>query len=297
MKVVRFAFRPEVVRIRLQDLVLSKEMPSRARKHPKYRQIAASLASVGMIEPLVVFPTEGKYRVLDGNKRLDIYIQQKAEYADCILATADEAYNYNRRVNYLSTIGEHQMILRALRHNTAETIAGALAVDVSTIQRKRNLLDGICSEAIEVLKDRRVSPKAFPVLRKMKPVRQLAAAQMMVASNKYSEKLALALLAGTSDEMLVNLQRSTRSKTLTNDQRARLVAETDSLLQNTKAVEASYGEDALTLSVCCRYMQKLLDNKTLSSYLQAKHASVLAELQSIVESFREELGEATPPVG
>jgi ParB-like chromosome segregation protein Spo0J len=297
MTVVRSAFRPEVVRIGVQDLVLSKEISARGRKHPKYRQIAASLASVGMIEPLVVFPADGKYRVLDGNKRLDIYMQRKAEHVDCIVATADEAYNYNRRVNYLSTIGEHQMILRALRHNTAETIAQALDVNVATIQRKRNLLDGICSEAIELLKARRVSPKAFPVLRKMKPVRQLAAAQMMVASNKYSEKLALALLAGTSDEMLLNPQRSTRSKTLTNDQRARLVAETDSLLQNTKAVETSYGEDALTLSVCCRYLQRLLNNKTVSSYLQAKHGSVLAELQSVVASFHDELGEAITPLG
>src|ERR1700730_13391789 len=82
MTVVRSTFRPEVVRIRLQDLVLSKEMHSRGRKHPKYRQIAASLASVGLIEPLVVFPAGGKYRVLGGNKRLDIYIQRKAEHVD-----------------------------------------------------------------------------------------------------------------------------------------------------------------------------------------------------------------------
>ena len=33
-------------------------------------------------------------------------------------------------------------------------------------------------------------------------------------------------------------------------------------------------------------MQKLLNNKTLSGYLQAKHAAVLAELQSIVDLFR-----------
>jgi ParB-like chromosome segregation protein Spo0J len=293
MSDLRFAFRPEVVRIRLQDLVLPKEMHARGRKHPKYLQIAASLASVRLVEPLVVYPVGEKYRVLDGNKRLDIYMQQKAEHVDCILATADEAYNYNRRVNYLSTIGEHQMILRALRHNTAETIAAALNVNVATIQRKRNLLDGICSEAIEVLKDRRIAPKAFLALRKMKPIRQIAAARLMVASNKYSERLALALLAGTGDEMLVSPPQSMRRTTLTNDQKARLVAETDSLLQSARAVEASYGEDALTLSVCCRYVQRLLNNKTVSSYLQDKHSSVLPELQSIVESA---FGKSTWPI-
>ena len=286
MTTVKSAFGPDVVRLLLKDLVPSKDIHPRERKHAKYRQIETSLATVGLIEPLVVFALSKGFRVLDGHKRLDILRRRKVEEVDCLLGTTDEAYTYNRHANYLSTIGEHQMVMRALRHNSEATIAKVLNVDVSTIRKKRTLLDGICKEAVDVLKDRRVSAKAFSPLRRMKPVRQIAAARLMVASNRYSQNFALALLAGTSDEMLVDPKQSTKSKGLSTEQRTRLVAETDSLLNNIKVVEASYGEEALTLSVCCRYLDRLLTNKTVLKYLEVRHSDVLVELQSLAAKFQ-----------
>ena len=288
------AFRPEIVRLKVKDLIPSKEICSRERKHPKYKQIAASLEAVGLIEPIVVFPAERGFRVLDGHKRLEILRGQQVEYVECLIGTANETYTYNRRVNYLSTIGEHQMILKALRHNSEETIAKVLNVDVSTIRKKRTLLNGICREAIDVLKDRPVSAKAFSALRQMKPVRQVGAAQLMVSSNMYSDKFAQALLAGTSEQMLVSPHKSYKEKALSSDQRARLIAETDSLLGNVKSAEATYGEEALTLSVCCRYVEKLFKNTNVVQYLADNHRGVSAELQSIVQLFQQE--SATPPV-
>ena len=294
MTTIKSAFRPDVVRLQTKDLVPSKAIHPRERKHAKYRQIATSLGTVGLIEPLVVFQLLKGFRVLDGHKRLEILREQKVEEVECLLASTDEAYTYNRRVNYLSTIGEHQMIIRALRHNSEATIAKVLNVDVSTIRKKRTLLDGICKEAVDVLKDRRVSPKAFFPLKKMMPVRQIAAARLMVASNMYSQRFALALLAGTSDEMLVDPKRSIKSKGLSVDQRTRLVAETDSLLDNIKGVEESYGEEALTLSVCCRYLDKLLNNKSVLEYLGERHSDVLVELQSLTATFHLESATSAP---
>lgn len=288
MTVVKAAFRPDLVKLHLRAISPSREFHPRERKDAKYQQIAASLNAVGLIEPLIVFPADGGYTLLDGHKRFDILMGRKVEEAECLIATKDEAYTYNRRVNYLSTIGEHRMILRALRHNSEETIAKALNVNVPTIRKKRTLLDGICKEAVEILKDRRVSPKSFSALRKMKPVRQLAAAQLMIASNRYSQKFSLALLAGTSDEMLINPHAHSNHKSLSAEQRARLVVETDNLLENVKAVELSYGEEALTLSVCCRYINRLVSNTNILKFLSTRHADVLGELQSLVSSFQEE---------
>jgi hypothetical protein len=282
---VKALFSLDVVRLKVKDLLSSKHLNPRERTHAKYQQIAASLETVGLIEPLVVFPTDSGYRVLDGHKRLDILRSRKVEDVECLIGTADDSYTYNRRVNYLATIGEHQMILRALQHNSEATIAKALNVNVSTIRKKRRLLDGICQEAVDVLKDRHVSPQAFPTLRKMKPVRQFAAAQLMVASNTYTEKFAQALLAGTSNQMLaVPEERNHGARVLSANQRARLIAETDSVLENVKAVEASYGQEILTLSVCCRYLQGILNNRKLSEYLKEHHPDVVGELRALVAS-------------
>ena len=72
-KHVKTSFRLQVVRLKIKNLVPSKQLYKKERSHHKYLQIAASLTAVGLIEPLVVFPAaHGTYLVLDGHKRLDI---------------------------------------------------------------------------------------------------------------------------------------------------------------------------------------------------------------------------------
>ena len=119
-------------------------------------------------------------------------------------------------------------------------------------------------------------------------MRQLAAAQLMVASNKYSQKFAYALLAGTSSEMLVSPPARSTGRSLNAEQRARLIVETDNLLTNLKSVEASYGVEALTLSVCSRYVARLLSNDKVLALLTERHPHVSGELRSLVSAFTQE---------
>jgi RepB plasmid partitioning protein len=203
---------------------------------------------------------------------------------ECLLATVDESYTYNKRVNYLSPVGEHEMILRALAHNSMERIAEALNVNVDTIRRKRNLLEGICKEAIELLKDRRVTPKAFVALRKMKPVRQIEAAELMIASNMYSGRFAAALVAGTRAQMLIEPEKCSVPATCSAAQKIRMENETDALCKNLKTVEESYGIEVLTLSVSCRYLTRLLTNTKIHSYIAKRHPEICRELESLIAS-------------
>jgi ParB-like chromosome segregation protein Spo0J len=269
-------------------------LSTRERKEQAYRRIDTSLLSVGMIEPVVVFPlSKGQYRLLDGHKRVDILSRRKVIEVECLLATEDEAYTYNKRVNYLSSIGEHQMILQALKHNTEQAIAKALAVNVRTIRAKRDLLVGVCKEAIELLKDRRVSPKAFLALKRMKPLRQLEVAQLMVDSNRYSEAFAEALLAGTRADMLLRPAKVLRSsKALSTDQKLGLERETDALLHDLKAVEASYGTDVLSLSVSCRYVIRILASEKVRHYIEGRFPDILGELEAVVASMESHLAKA-----
>lgn len=61
-----------------------------------------------------------------------------------------------------------------------------ISVDVAAIRRKRDLLDGICPEAVQLLKDKRASAGAFREMRKVKPMRQIEMAELMVAANNFS---------------------------------------------------------------------------------------------------------------
>lgn len=294
---IKTAFEPQVVPIDIDRLQLLLEFDPRERRHQKYKQIQASIRAIGVIEPLVVFPLgRGDYRVLDGRKRLDILREGKlTKQVECLIAKEDEAYSYNRRVNYLSPVGEHQMILRALAHNTENRIAEALNVDVGTIRRKLNLLTGVCQEAVDILKDYRISAKAFAVLKKMKPVRQVEVAQLMVASKMYSGRFLRALLAGTRQEMLRQPEKEESKLVDTREQEQHLQLETDRILRDLKEVEESYGREVLTLDLSAKYVSRLVANQEVRSAIQARHPELLQALESLLETMESESRIAVKP--
>ena len=57
------------------------------------------------------------------------------------------------------------------------------------------MLSGISSEVAELLKDRPIGHYTFQKLRKMKPIRQLEVAELMVSANNYTFSYVNALLA------------------------------------------------------------------------------------------------------
>ena len=90
------------------------------------------------------------------------------------------------------------MIVKAVERGVSEErIAKALNVDVKTSLRKTRLLEGICPEAADMLKDKHIAINTFTELKKMVPLRQIEAAELMVAMNKYTISYAKSLLAAT----------------------------------------------------------------------------------------------------
>jgi RepB plasmid partitioning protein/ParB-like nuclease domain len=161
---VRAAFNQQVVVLPIQSIVAQREILPSYRKSPIYLQISASLERVGLIEPLVVFPKgHNEYLLLDGHVRLDILKRTGATEVRAIFATDDEAYTYNKRVNHAPPVAQHFLILKALKNGVSEErIATALNVNVGSIRKKRDMLDGICPEAVEILRNSHMTADALP---------------------------------------------------------------------------------------------------------------------------------------
>ena len=279
---VKQAFQPDIIPIALTKITPLKVMTPAYRKTATYRRIAASMANVGLIEPLVVFPTtSGNYLLLDGHTRLDILVATNVTTADCLLAIDYESYTYNKRVNYIPPIAQHHMILRALAHVSEERIAAALNVTVATIRERRDLLKGICPEAADLLRNERVSADAFCALRKMKPVRQIDVAQLMMNAKKFSGRFARALLDGTREELLVPTTPA-KPRATTPAQQSLMEQETDELLKHADSIKANYGNDVLDLTAAGKYVQRLLDNTRVHRYLAKHHEETLTALEQVL---------------
>jgi hypothetical protein len=295
---VKTAFQSTILTLRLTDITPLKDLNPRVRVTAKYKQIATSLRHVGLIEPIVVFQApDKKYWILDGTLRYDILkAEGTVSEVQCLLATDDESYNYNKRVNYLPPIAEHGMILKALANGvTEERIAEALDVDVAAIRKKRRLLDGICEEAAEMLKDKRVASDGFAFLRKMKPVRQLYAAEMMVASNNYSTRFVRGLLAVTKPDGLVDPdQVYKRSRKTTANQQSVMEQGSDALLEDIKMVQKSYTGDLLGLTIAAGYLTRMLENARIERHLLKHHPDVLQAIRGILGAVNDEKARISP---
>jgi hypothetical protein len=289
---VKTAFQSTILTLPLTDITPLKDLNPRVRVTAKYKQIAASLKHVGLIEPIVVFQAaDRKYWILDGTLRYDILKAEGTVFeVQCLLATDDESYNYNKRVNYLPPIAEHAMILKALSNGvTEERIAEALDIDVAAIRKKRRLLDGICEEVAEMLKDTRVTSDGFAVLRKMKPVRQLYAAEMMVASNNYSTRFARGLLAVTKQDGLVDPNQAyKRPHRTTANQQSVMEQGSDALLEDIKMVQKGYTGDLLSLTIAAGYITRMLENARVERHLLKHHPDILQAIREILDAVNED---------
>src|SRR5208282_5294689 len=154
------------------------------KKANRYETILASLKVVGLVEPLVVFPQKGqpgKYMLVNGHMRHYAMKELGMTAADCIIANDDEGFTYNARISRLPAIQEHKMIMQAVKNGASlERIAAALNISPQGVKASLNLLNGINDEAVELLKDKPISPAALRMMKKVTGERQVYMARMMI---------------------------------------------------------------------------------------------------------------------
>ena len=279
-------FIPEPITLALDRILPSRKPPEGLHASRKFKQIVASMEAVGMIEPLSVGKADkntGQHVLLDGHMRLLALRQLGYIDAPCLIATDDESYTYNNRINRIASIQEHQMLRRAVeRGMKAERLAKALGVDVSLIHKKVSLLDGICPEAIEMLKDQHFPAGLGSVLRRMKPTRQVECVELMLTANNMTVAYVEALFAATPSHLVVGEKRARKLPGVTADQMVKMEREMGNLQEQFKLAEQSYGQDILNLVLAKGYLAKLMANEAILRHLTKKHPDVLNEFDSIV---------------
>ena len=150
--------------------------------------------------------------------------------------------------------------------------------------RRIRLLDGICPEATDLLKDKHVPIATFEVLRRMQPFRQIEVAENMTSMNCYTAPYAHSLLAATPLADLIDSGKPKRVRGLTEKQMALMERKLANLDREFKMIEQSHSADHLDLVLANGYLRKLLGNARIVRYLAQHHADILPEFQKLVET-------------
>lgn len=284
---IKIGFDVDTVRVHIDQISPLKIVTAALRNTEKYKQIAASIREVGIIEPPVVsLPRKGQktYLLLDGHLRIEALKENGETDVTCLVSTDDEAFTYNKYISRLSTIQEHRMILQAIKRGVSEEkIARALNLHVDNIIRRRDLLKGICPEVAELFKNKMIPRNAFKELKRMKPLRQMEAAMLMNDSNNYTYAYVHAIVLATPKAQLVDPTKVKVLKGLDDEQMARMEAEMGSLQGEYRLIEESFGPNVLNLTVAKTYLTTLLSNARIVKYLALQHPEFLTQFQKIVE--------------
>jgi ParB-like chromosome segregation protein Spo0J len=275
-------------------LPLDKILPVRVIKDPeksvsRYPSIVSSIREIGVIEPLMVYPqqkgTEGFYLLMDGHLRLHALRELGIAEVDCLVAIEDESFTYNARISRLSPIQEHGMIVKAVKDGVPpERIAAALHKNMKDIKERLNLLNGISQETVDMLKDKQIGQNTLQILRRVKPLRQVEIAELMVSANNYSRGYAEALLLGTPKDMFVDPGSPRLRTRVSREELARMEMEMETLEREYKVAEDKYSENMLNLTVLLGYVRRLLGNAKIVKFLGTRHAEILTEFERIAAS-------------
>jgi hypothetical protein len=287
---VKISFELNTVSLKLAQILPVKQISDAIRHSAKYRSITASVKEIGVIEPLVVHPAKNgsdddSFILLDGHIRLEVLKELGEDDVLCVVSTDDEGYTYNDKVNRLAPIQEHFMIMKAIRNGVAEErIAKVLCVDVASIKEKRNMIKGLCPEAVELLKDKQITSPALALMRKVKPMRQIEIAELMIGLRNYTRNYVRALVAATSEDDLLNDDQPESIEGLKPEDLDRMRREMSTLEKDFRAIEDSYGSNVLDLTLARGYLSRLLENGKVVRFLSAHHRDILDEFNKILES-------------
>ncbi|PFH27397.1 plasmid partitioning protein RepB C-terminal domain-containing protein [Burkholderia sp. JKS000303] len=288
MSAIRHGFEPTIIEVALDHIHPLAPIRAKVLETPKFRTILSSIRELGVIEPLAIHPSrdgEGHYDLLDGRLRLEALKQLGHAKARCMVSLDDEGFTFNRQITRIASVQEHRMIRAALAKGASEErIAQVLDIDVKRVREKAHLLDGIAPEAARLLKDRQVIPAVFGVLRKMKPFRQIEAAEMMIAANKFTKPYAEMILVTTRSDALTDKAKPKKREEISPEDISRMEAEMERLQQDSMAVEDTIGDTMLSLVVAKGFISRLLRNENIHGHLKRYHEDLLSSVVTTIEA-------------
>ena len=103
----------------------------------------------------------------------------------------------------------------------------------------------------------------------------------MTGANNFTIGYTEALVLGTPRSQLAQPDEPKQKEGMSAEEIARLEAEMESLERDVKAVDATYGENMLNLTLARGYVKKLVDNAKVVRFLNGNYRDFLTEFETI----------------
>lgn len=270
------------------DVPVTRLRPLRDRKVTKreYDRIVASIKAVGLIEPLVIYPEDDGYVILDGAQCYRALVELGVEVVPCILGKQREAFTGNRMVNRVSPIQEHRMIEKSLGEVDEAAIAAALGISGLTYRLKKSLLKQLHPDVAAAFDAGKITRTCAREFTHVKPHRQKEILATMEGYKDYSTTFARTLVVKTPPSQRENRSRKHNPWDKTTQKKNDLLkklADAEQKHDFYSQLYRQYTADLLRLAI---YARSLLTNQRLREYLDQNHPDIVARFEEIIADAR-----------
>lgn len=268
------------------DISIVRLVPRNERKvAKKYRQrIEASLRAVGLIDPLIVFPINDGYEILDGALRYRILLDMGVESVPCLIHQTRDGFTGNRMVNQLSASQEMRMLRKSLEELDEKTSATALGMQSIGHRLNKGLLDKLHPEVVKAFNANKVNLQTARELVNVKPERQHEILQLMESCNDYSTTFARGLVLKTSVAKRAKVAGTKSPWTQADAKKSQLLKKLQEAEQQQDFYTGLYRQYTTNLLKLVIYVRTLLNNAEVKSYLQTHHAELTQIFEEILAS-------------
>lgn len=268
------------------DVPIVKLIPRNERKVAKkyYQRIEASLHAVGMIDPLIVFPLEDGYEILDGCLRYKILLDLGVETVPCLIGDNREGFTGNRMVNQLSASQEMRMLRKSLEELDEKTIANALGIAGIRHRLNLHLLKKLHERVAKAFEASKLNLQTAKELAHVKPERQAEILTLMESCNDYCATFARGLVLKTPMAKRAKINGARTPWTKADEKKSNLLKRLKEAEQQQDFYSSLYRQYTTNLLKLVIYVRSLLANPRVKEYLQTHHADLVDLFQQVLDS-------------
>jgi len=269
-----------------RDLPIVKLVPRTKRKiDKKYgRRIEASIRAVGLIEPLVVYPVDDHYEILDGCLRYAILLELGVEMVPCLIGSAREAFTGNRMVNRLSSAQEMRMLRKSLEELDEKTIANALGIAGIKHRLNQGLLKKLDPRVAKAFEAGKISKSCATELAHVKPDRQVEILKLMESCDDHSVTFAKGMVLKTSASRRAKTNGARTPWARADEKKSDLLKRLREAEQQQDFYSGLYRQYTTNLLKLVIYVRALLSNERVRQYLAEHHSEPLKLFEEIINS-------------
>jgi ParB-like chromosome segregation protein Spo0J len=268
------------------DVPIVKLVPRNERRVAKkyYLRIEASLRSVGLIDPLVVYPQGDNFEILDGCIRFRILLDLGVETVPCLIADQREAFTGNRMVNRLSPAQEMRMLRKSLEELDEQSIADALGMAGIKHRLNDGLLKKLAPRLVQAFEAGKLNREAVRELAHVKTERQVEILKLMESCGDYSLTFVRGLVLKTPLAKRAEPNGVKPPWPRQNDKKSGLLTKLREAEQQQDFYSGLYRQYTTNLLKLVIYVRSLISQARVQEYLADKHPDTLDIFTQIINN-------------